>query len=384
MKLAALVAAGIAIRLAILATTFGTTDAALVTAWARFATEHGVAGAYAQHTWVNHPPLSLALMQGLYGISAKHFADLFRLQQVLADCVSFACLLALGSRRVALLYFLSPVAIFISAFHGNSDATMVMFVLLALVLLQREQPFAAGIALGAAIGIKIVPLLLMPLVVAYLWKRAATAPSKQALFQFALSFAITAGLMFAIPLSAAGTTLVSNVFGYRGVGTWWGFVSMAILGHAARAAELYIAANTFVELALVAALAWWFWRRTEASLQQLIAMCGVMLGAVIVLGAGFGVQYLIWPVAFLPFALRTREAVALHAVLGVFLAIVYTHWSGGLPWSYANALNVTTNIVMIGWVAWAALAAACVRTMGQIGRIGPIGQIGQRQNPEVL
>ncbi|HEX9986464.1 MAG TPA: glycosyltransferase 87 family protein [Thermoanaerobaculia bacterium] len=359
------VAAGILLRIVLVATTAGTTDVKLARDWASYAAESGVSGAYAHHPWVNHPPLSLAVMKGWY-LASPHvgitFGDLFRYQQVLADCVSLVCLLLLGGRRLALLYFLSPVAIFISAFHGNSDATMVMCVLLALLLLKREQPFAAGIALGAAVGIKILPLLLLPFLLRYVYVRHEAR-------KFAASFTVTAGLMFVIPLASAGMALVMNVFGYRGVGTWWGPVSMFLTAGLPRLAELYVNTNTLLELALVAALAVWWWRRSP-ELEQLVAMCGVVLGTLIVFGAGFGVQYLIWPVAFLPFALRTREAVVLHMVLAAFLAFVYTRWSGGWPWWYADAESpgaMTMQLVVAGWVAWGALVYGTARTHLNLG-----------------
>ena len=42
---------------------------------------------------------------------------------------------------------------------------------------------------------------------------------------------------------------------------------------------------------------------------------------------------------------------------------VYTHWSRGLPWFFANSDApdaTTTSLVIFGWLVWAFMAAAAV------------------------
>ena len=58
---------------------------------------------------------------------------------------------------------MEPVRILVSGYHGNTDAVYAMLSLLAVYLLQdRNRPLLAGLALGLAINIKLIPVLLIP------------------------------------------------------------------------------------------------------------------------------------------------------------------------------------------------------------------------------
>ena len=61
-----------------------------------------------------------------------------------------------------------------------------------------------------------------------------------------------------------------------------------------------------------------------------------MLLTVLALAPGFGVQYTGWLIAFLPFALSWRGAIAMNAEISLFLFVTYTVWSGGWPWWFAD------------------------------------------------
>ncbi len=63
---------------------------------------------------------------------------------------------------IAAMYAWNPCAILISGYHGNTDAAYAMLSLLAVYLLQDcRRPFFGGIALGLAINIKLIPVLLI-------------------------------------------------------------------------------------------------------------------------------------------------------------------------------------------------------------------------------
>src|SRR5215475_7827806 len=107
-----------------------------------------------------------------------------------------------------LMVALSPVAIMVSGFHGNTDAIMVLFSLLSIEALESGWPvWLAGAALGMAINIKIVPIVFGPAVVLYL-------PSMRQRAEFAAG----AGLTFlagSLPFLAQDPLfLINRVFGY--------------------------------------------------------------------------------------------------------------------------------------------------------------------------
>ncbi|HJW96422.1 MAG TPA: glycosyltransferase family 87 protein [Thermoanaerobaculia bacterium] len=343
------VAAGILARLYFVAFTVGTTDVIFKTMWGHLAAVYGVAGAYAHHPLLNHPPLSVFIFARLYDLAPAiglEFANLLRLLQVLADIGSAACLFILGRRYASLFFFLSPAAIFISGFHCNTDPTMVCLILAAVVFFAKERPVASGIALGLATGIKILPLLIVPLFFIRTPRR----------WRFAIAYALTFAAIFA-PVLLRSRAAFSNIFLYRSVGNWWGPVSMLTWLHRPDLVQLYSRINVLVLLAVVSFAMWRFRARDVAS-----AIAFVYL-LVVALGAGFGVQYLLWPLAFLPFALSKRWALAVNALISFFLFVVYTAWSGELPWNFADAQRpgvTTDSLVFLGWVVWLALIAASV------------------------
>lgn len=332
----------------LLATSIGSTDAILTAAWGKLATEYGIPHAYAQNPKLNHPPLSLAIMSLLDRAAGRiAFADLLRALQILADLATAAMLVALAGRDFALLFFLSPAAIFISGFHCNTDPTMTMLIVAAVLLAVRGRGTAAGVVLALATGIKIVPLLLVPIFVAVLWRRAAG---------FIAAYTATAALIFLPAMAIGGRVVFDNIFGYAGSGNWWGIVSMLrLIGHAPGLGAAYPGIVRPVVVAVVIVLSYLAWRSPN-----LPVATGTFLVSAIVLGSGFGVQYLVWPLPFLPFLVGRRGSLIVHAAVSTFLAMVYTHWSGDIfPWNYADAVSlsaVTLALVVAGWIAWATLA----------------------------
>src|SRR5262249_31903257 len=99
-----------------------------------------------------------------------------RLPAILADLGSACILVRLFEDRLddlklrATLYLavLAPVSVFVSGFHRNNDPAMIFFVLLSVFLLERSAPaWLAGLAMGMAVNVKIVPLVFWPAI--FLW-----------------------------------------------------------------------------------------------------------------------------------------------------------------------------------------------------------------------
>src|SRR5439155_8054964 len=126
-------AAPLAVRILLIATSFGSTDALLSTSWAHLFERFGIGPAYHYSPNLNHPPLSAMMMVAADQLASRvglEFPDVYRSFQVLADLVSAGILYRLGSRtgrgrEFALFFFASPAAMFLSGFHGNNDPTMI-------------------------------------------------------------------------------------------------------------------------------------------------------------------------------------------------------------------------------------------------------------------
>src|SRR6266849_6557835 len=167
--LVSLFAAALAVRLILIATSFGSTDALLLMAYTHLAERHGIGPAYQYAPYLNHPPLSGAIMNAADRLGSAvglEFSDAFRLLQTLADCATAALLCRLGkSKEAAAFFFVSPAAIFLSGFHCTADPTM-------MALLVASVWTTSGALFGLASGIKIAPLPLAPFFLISLdWRR---------------------------------------------------------------------------------------------------------------------------------------------------------------------------------------------------------------------
>lgn len=361
LAIAAVLVLGIAIRVWFVVTTYGTNDATFMTLWAGLAERFGISGAYAHHPLLNHPPLALWILRGL--AKSGEVPDRLRLIQIVADTISFVCLLRLSKQLwPAFVFFLSPVAIFLSGFHCNTDSTMICLVLAAVLVLDRA-PLAAGVVLALATGIKIVPLFLVPLFL---------LASRRRWWQWSLGFLGTFAAIFAPVLQ--NPTALRNIFGYAGQAWWWGWPALAAriqhaLPAAGRLGILHLRYGRYVVVVAVLAVAALFLRK-RLSLLAAIALTFV---AILFVSTGLAVQYLVWPLPFLPFLYRRWETLTLHAAASLFMAAMYTSWSRGWPWLYADSLNLPwprfEQLVTGGFVVW--ILFGCAMLMGALRSTSP-------------
>src|SRR6185436_10155725 len=143
------------------------------------------------------------------------FVDVFRFFQILADIVAATALFHIGKqtsvergRALALFLLLSPGAAFISAFHCNTDATMVALICVAAAFL-ATRPALSGGFLALASGIKIVPLLIAPIFFCHSEPR-----SRRGIW--AAAFVIVALAIFLPTILIGGPIVAKVLFGYRG------------------------------------------------------------------------------------------------------------------------------------------------------------------------
>jgi hypothetical protein len=382
-RLVALIGAGIAIRLLIVATSIGTNDTVFMILWIRLVGEHGIAGAYS-HMWaLNHPPLTLLLLSFLSragAILSVEPTDLLRVVQVGADVVTAGLLAQISAitgrvRAAWAFFFFSPAAIAISAFHCNTDAMLVTFIVAGVYLTLRQRPWLAGVLLGLGFGIKIVALFAVPFL--FIAHRSPSARMK-----FATAFSAATAVIFLPVLVGSGGVMVRNVFGYSGFSGKWGPTAILLMVE-----ELLAEPRTtpLFSLALVYAnhgkylvgvgvllLVWWFrepLRRSAATaLPGVIALAYLV---VLVLAPGYGVQYLVWPLALFPFVRAPRQLlIAGWIAIAAYVVITYTVWSEGFPWWYGDSIKATAGkpaLVPIGIAVWALLLAVVIASLRKTG-----------------
>jgi hypothetical protein len=359
---------GVILRAVQLATSIGTVDASNWLRHVLYVEQLGVLRCYPASRLINHPTLGLEVAYWswkLGGAIGLQFFDVFRIVMCAADVVTALALAAIarsvGANRVwvALVFFLSPAAIFISAFHCNSDPLMVMFIVLALLAAVREKPVLAGVLIAAAVGIKIIAFAALPLLLFAFrgWKPRA---------RFLVAAAIVGAVIFVPPVIVSGWVAIRNIFGYTGWRGAWGFhLLLNIIGFAVPQAVPQDSSTYLTPLLIVAMLTLWCveaWRARHEAIApaRLIRVVGLAFLLVLFLGPGFGVQYLMWILPYPALFLRRAFAVILHALVSAFLFAVYTSWSHGWPWLWASGSTNPAWVAVLGLVAWAAIGAAAV------------------------
>jgi hypothetical protein len=352
----------LAAKLALAATTFGTND---VATWMRFAREvSGSDGAhlYALDPEFNHPPFMVHALELLAWLTDRHwfsFEFLLRLPGIFADLGSLFLVYHITSRRSGVapsnfelgIIAAAPISLFVSGFHGNTDPVMVFFLLLAVWWIDSPERIVwAGAAFGMSMSIKIVPLAFVPAALLYL-------PTFRRRLEFIVPAAIVV-LVSSMPVLAQEPgVVVPRVLGYGTIFGHWGLARIATMLPAnLGVAEAVRIHGAQALLALLIALS--IWMNCGRAKPTFYVQCGVIAFALLTFSAGFGIQYLAWLV---PWTVGVRRSVVLsfHAACGAFLFGVYTYWSRGLPWYYANSTAVGDwglNVVPFELAAWVSVA----------------------------
>ncbi|HKR62752.1 MAG TPA: glycosyltransferase 87 family protein, partial [Thermoanaerobaculia bacterium] len=333
MFLAALVA-GSVLRILQIATSVGSSDSFWWTRHVQYVERFGVLRSYLVSPLINHPPFSLAIARLTSHVGAQFglkFYDAFRGLQSIADVVTMFALaraarkLGAQSHFIPIVFFLSPAAIFISAFHCNSDPTMTMFIVLAMLALIERQPLIAGVLLGAATGIKIIALAALPLML-------LASKGWRERVRFTTGAAVTGAAIFLPAVLVTGPVVLKNIFGYTGWKAGWGLPLLL------RIAGLLIPnlfhgdpARFVTPLLIIAVFAVWIaeLRRGTIEDERLPRVICLIYLIVLFLGSGFGPHYFFWFLPFLAFLFARRGTLILHALVSLFLFFVYTTWSGG-------------------------------------------------------
>jgi Gpi18-like mannosyltransferase len=208
---------GLVVRLWLVCFTHGTYD---VDIWLDHTTgiqEYGLIGYYHHNPLMNHPPFISVFVYALAWLAKATsipFATLLRLPMIFADAATLALLLQLLPQNryrlpSATLYWLNPLAIIFSAFHGNTDSLLASVLVLSVFLLVRGSVVWTAVAIGASLWIKLPGILLVPALAFYFphwWQRVRF-----------LAIAAVVGVSTYLPALIADHAIVwDNVFAYKG------------------------------------------------------------------------------------------------------------------------------------------------------------------------
>ncbi len=367
----ALVALGVKLWLA--ATTFGTDDVMRWIDFTRGVREFGVFDMYGREyvTVYNHPPFAgmwLIAVNWLVESGVSDVPFLIRGPSSVADLVTTLLVFELvrlhrsvrEATAAGVLISLSPALIVISGFHGNTDSVFVMFSLLAVYLVMKDHSFSAGVAIGLAMSVKLVPIVVVPVMVVWLvgagWRR---------LRAFASGALVVFVVLWVPHLVVNGSAFRRDVLGYAGAPERpWGLSQFAVWADLPGVTVALDGPGRFVAL-LVAGLvpAVLVWRRPRS----FVPAVGLSFVLFLLLSPAFGMQYLSWSLAA-AYLIRIVPATAYNLAASLFVLWVYSEWSGGgWPWAWDEAPSTSLSsrafAFMVGsWVALAWVAGAGVWT----------------------
>src|SRR5437879_11703008 len=209
---------GAALRVYCVVSTSGTGDLDDWEDHAQQVHDRGLIGYYHANSFANHPPFISKVSSLILQISAAThipFRILFRTPFALLDAGNALLLfLLLPQNRWRFMavacYWLSPAAILISAYHGNTDTAVAFFLLLTVWLATKERVLSSGAAFGASLWVKLPGILALPALLALFrrWRIRGI---------FLLAAAISAFLIYLPALVQDSKIVFTNVFGYRGL-----------------------------------------------------------------------------------------------------------------------------------------------------------------------
>ncbi|SDP39193.1 Dolichyl-phosphate-mannose-protein mannosyltransferase [Nakamurella panacisegetis] len=346
--------------------TWGSGDISHWTDFSNGVREAGPIGVYGL-TWpgsfYNHPPVIgylLELVNGLEHLGLPLRATI-RIVSSLADVATsliiFELLRRRGTVRLAmwsgLLVGVSPVLFTVSGFHGNTDPVFTMLTMLSLLLLtDRDRPALAGIAMGLAVGVKIVPVVAVPALLVY-----AAMTGRRTFVRYVAGLGATFVITWGPALALQGKNVIKDVVGYNGSSLrQWGLVQIGHWFGDPWWSEFLIGPGRFLVLVLCCGLpAYFVWRRPSV----VAPAVGLSLVAFLMLSPAFGVQYTVWPVAG-AYLIGFGSATFYNLSAGWMTFAIYNAWNGGLPWYRGHSLKYSDNQVAIGLLAWVALVLLCV------------------------
>ncbi len=247
----------------------------------------------------------------------------------------------------------NPISVLVSGFHGNTDPIMMLFVVATVFLLVRGSVVGSAVAFGFACGVKLVPVIYAPAMIASL-----PTPRSRATW-----VSVGAGTWIALSMPYLAQTpllIVRTILGYGSATGLWGFYLFSrLLREAGWGAIHTVYAPSAKWIAFLAVVTLPMALKLLRYPVDLFAQCGMVSFLFLFLSPGFGLQYLSWTVPWIV-TLGVGTTAGYYTLTGAFLFAVYVQASGSArPGVYADLLTVTNfqMLILIGCLCWLAIGA---------------------------
>lgn len=231
----------------------------------------------------------------------------FGLSLLVADLAVLVVLCRLcddWSWRLPLVYWLSPLAIYISFFHGQVDIIPLSLLMLGLLALKQRNAALSGVLIGFSVAAKLTFVIACPLPLIFLWRSKRRRPM---LLPFMAALAVTVLLLQAPWLLSPGVHEMT--LRNPNANSLYRF-----------AIEIAPAYRIYIAPLVYALFLYSLWRLERLSFDLLLAGTGLAFLIVVILTPATLGWYL-WIVPFLALHQRNAGANAI-AVVGAFTAAI--------------------------------------------------------------
>lgn len=211
------------------------------------------------------------------GWTIDHFFDVgyftsigFRASLFLADIFLLLLLLQLFEhhwKKVLIYYWLSPLVLFITYWHGQTDLVPVALFVYALTLIKRGNYWAAGLILACSIAAKHSMAIVAPFIILYLWSHNGINKELQRF----LAFFIGSLLVIEIPFFFSDAFQMMVLDNREVEKLYWLFINMG--------KDNPIFLTPLIYLSLL----YYFWRIRRINFDLLMATMGVAFSVVILM-----------------------------------------------------------------------------------------------------
>ena len=265
---------------------------------------------------------------------ANYFSGLgFRLSLLGADMLLLTLLLQQFESRwrdLLIHYWLSPLVLLITYWHGQTDLIPIVLFMTSIILLKKNKLMLSGMILAASVAAKHSMLITMPFILIYSWfKRNNIKDVYRFVLYFLLVFLLFEGLFlfdYGFQQMVLSNREAEKVF--------WLAISMGDL------LKIYILPLVYLLLVYLT------WRLRRINFELLLATLGVAFSVLILLTPA-PPGWFLWltPILALHYSRGNGNAVLLGSLFSLAFVMYHSIYSTGAKIAFFDNLSLSMNII---------------------------------------
>jgi len=388
---------GFLLRIILSLESFGSNDVATWLYFGEYINRDGLGALYSSGASYNHPPLIGLLVSQLVVIAnsiGMPFSFLLRSPGILADLATAVLLWRIVKRkgtsllaaRVFAIHSWSLIAILVSGYHGNTDCLYAFLALLAAYLIVEHKRYLwAGLVLGAAINVKLIPLVLVP---AFL----VCADSWRTRIEF-LGALLVMSIPFLCGYLVIGNAFVSNILLYNSRPEIWGVSAVlqfsmelwpGIEGIFAQSLAVYQNSARYIIFGLIFAICLVAHRWRLSSKGYILYRLSALSAAIFLIFApGIGVQYFVILPAFV-LAYNRQWAMRLAWIFGCVALSAYLHFLVSVtPLGSQHSAQFPVHVAGVAFVAWIYIVIFAIKEVSALKELTILNRCNLKSTPRL-